>query len=92
MTGELPMGYVTPMELVVWRHVALGRITKEIAEELGISPKTIEKHRGELCRKLKARGVADLTRAAVKFGVIEIAVQPLTTETIERVRHVLPLP
>ena len=45
--------------------VACGKANKVIAKDLDLSPKTIEKHRGNLMRKLKVRSVAELVRLAV---------------------------
>ncbi len=50
--------------------IARGRTTKEVASDLGISPKTVEKHRAKLARKLGARGIADLTRFAIESDLI----------------------
>ena len=44
--------------------------TKEIARELGISPKTVEFHRGQLMEKLGVRDVTGLTRYAVQNGIL----------------------
>jgi DNA-binding CsgD family transcriptional regulator len=41
-----------------------GRTTKEIARELGISPKTVEYHRSHLMQKFEANNVAELVHKA----------------------------
>lgn len=46
--------------------IARGGTTKSIAADLGISPKTVEKHRGKLARKLNLHSVAELTRYAIE--------------------------
>jgi len=53
---------LTPRENQVMKFVARGLLSKEIAIELGISPKTVEVHRANLIRKMKARSVAHLVR------------------------------
>lgn len=53
---------LTPREREVLIAVARGQTNKEIAAELGISPRTVETHRDGLGRKLGMRSVADLTR------------------------------
>lgn len=63
---------LTKRERTVWQQVAEGSSTKEIAALLGISTKTVLSHRGELMRKLGARSVADLTRAAFERGLIAL--------------------
>ncbi|MDF1562347.1 MAG: response regulator transcription factor [Deltaproteobacteria bacterium] len=50
--------------------IARGSTTKEVASDLGISPKTVEKHRAKLSTKLVARNIADLTRFAMESGLI----------------------
>jgi DNA-binding NarL/FixJ family response regulator len=51
--------------------VARGRTNKEIAAELGISPRTVETHRDSIARKLEMRSVADLTRFVLETGLAE---------------------
>jgi DNA-binding NarL/FixJ family response regulator len=55
----------------VLQLVAEGQANKNIADELGISIKTVEKHRQQLKRKLKINDTAGLTRYAIAAGVIE---------------------
>ena len=58
--------------------VAEGSANKQVAAELGISIKTVEKHRQHLMDKLNIHDTAGLTRYAIANGVIESRVQ-LTT-------------
>jgi DNA-binding NarL/FixJ family response regulator len=51
---------------------------KQTASELGISIKTVEKHRQALMDKLGLHDTAGLTRYAIESGVIESSVQPTT--------------
>jgi DNA-binding NarL/FixJ family response regulator len=53
---------LTPRERDVLVRVAKGLTNKEIASQLGISPRTVETHRDSVARKLKMRSVAELTR------------------------------
>ena len=53
---------LTPRERSVLVRVAKGLTNKEIASQLGISPRTVETHRDSIARKLKMRSVAELTR------------------------------
>lgn len=64
-------------ELEVLQLVAEGEANKQIASELGISIKTVEKHRDRLMRKLDIHHTAGLTRYAISAGLIECDV-PLT--------------
>jgi DNA-binding NarL/FixJ family response regulator len=49
--------------------------TKQIAGELGIGLKTVEKHRERLMAKLNIHDAAGVTRYAVSAGIIESSVQ-----------------
>lgn len=54
----------------VLQLIAEGHSTREIAELLHISPKTVETHRAELMRRLNIHDVAGLTRFALREGLI----------------------
>ena len=62
-------------EVEVLQLVAEGDANKQIAAELGISIKTVEKHRDHLMRKLDIHDTAGLTRYAIAAGIIESSVQ-----------------
>lgn len=51
--------------------LAGGRRSGEIAQALGISPGTVEAHRRNIMRKLDLHSVADLTRYAVREGIVQ---------------------
>lgn len=57
---------LTTMEKRVLKLVAENRTTKEIAEEIGISPRTIETHRRNISQKLELRGSHRLLQFALK--------------------------
>lgn len=61
---------LTPRQTEILRLVASGRTTKEIARDLGISPKTVEFHRGRLMERIGVRDVTGLTRFALQTGVV----------------------
>ena len=61
---------LTPREREVLTGIADGRTNKEIAAELGISPRTVETHRESVMRKLRIRTVAGLTRFALESELI----------------------
>jgi len=50
--------------------IAGGNTNNEIAQRLGISVKTVEKHRANLMENLNVQDVASLIREALKHGVI----------------------
>jgi DNA-binding NarL/FixJ family response regulator len=66
---------LTGRENEVLQMVAEGSANKQIAAELGISIKTVEKHRQHLMDKLNIHDTAGLTRHAIATGVIQNAVQ-----------------
>ena len=55
--------------------IAEGEANKQVAVELGISIKTVEKHRENLMSKLNIHDTAGLTRYAISAGIIESSVQ-----------------
>jgi DNA-binding NarL/FixJ family response regulator len=66
---------LTSREIEVLQLIAEGKANKETAAELGISMKTVEKHRQHLMRKLDIHDTAGLTRHAISSGIIESSVQ-----------------
>lgn len=66
---------LTSREMEVLQLIAEGKANKETAAELGISIKTVEKHRGHLMEKLDIHDTAGLTRHAIAAGIIESSVQ-----------------
>ncbi len=70
---------LTPRETEVLQLIAEGAANKLIASDLGISVKTVEKHRSKLMQKLDIHDTAGLVRYAIAAGVIECNVQ-LTIE------------
>ena len=63
---------LSPRQREVLRLIALGRTTKQIAQELGISVKTVETHRAQLMERLGIRDVAGLVRYAILVGLIDV--------------------
>ncbi len=59
---------LTPREQQVLERIVAGRLNKQIADDLGISIKTVEAHRANIMDKLKAGTVADLMRVALGTG------------------------
>lgn len=66
---------LTSRESEVLQLVAEGSANKQVAAALGISIKTVEKHRQHLMDKLNIHDTAGLTRYAIAAGVIENSVQ-----------------
>lgn len=67
---------LTARESEVLQLVAEGSANKQVAAALGISIKTVEKHRQHLMDKLKIHDTAGLTRYAIAQGVVESSVRP----------------
>jgi DNA-binding NarL/FixJ family response regulator len=61
---------LTPRERDVLVRVASGSTSRQIAEELGISHRTVEAHRDSMMRKLQIRSIAGLTRFAIEAGLL----------------------
>jgi DNA-binding NarL/FixJ family response regulator len=66
---------LTSREMEVLQLIAEGEANKQIASELGIGIKTVEKHREHLMQKLDIHDTAGLTRYAIGAGIIESSVQ-----------------
>jgi DNA-binding NarL/FixJ family response regulator len=65
-----PIGQsITGREREVLTRIALGASNKSIARELGVSPKTVEKHRSNLMRKLQLHNAAAITMFAIRNGM-----------------------
>jgi DNA-binding NarL/FixJ family response regulator len=69
--GAIPARAVTDREEEVLKLVAEGHSTREIAELLFISAKTVERHRSNIFAKLGLRDRLELTRYAIRAGLIE---------------------
>jgi DNA-binding NarL/FixJ family response regulator len=70
--GERPgRGPLTPRETEIVKLIAEGRTSQEIAELLVISPKTVERHRANVLEKLDMRDRVEVTRYAIREGLIE---------------------
>jgi DNA-binding NarL/FixJ family response regulator len=67
----LPAEPLSPRERQVLQLVGEGKSTKEVAEILGISAKTVESHRARLMHKLDIHDVAGLVRYAIRRGLVE---------------------
>jgi len=69
----LQSGSLSGRERQVLNMIVAGKSNKEIASELHISPKTVEKHRASLMGKLEAHSVVQLMARALKDGLIDPA-------------------
>jgi DNA-binding NarL/FixJ family response regulator len=62
---------LTPRELEIVKLIAEAHSTREIADILEISPKTVERHRANVLGKLGMRDRVELTRYAIRRGLIK---------------------
>jgi DNA-binding NarL/FixJ family response regulator len=69
--SEAPADPLTPRELQVVKLIAEAHTNAEIAAVLQISPKTVERHRENLMAKLGMRDRVQLTRYAIRRGLVE---------------------
>jgi DNA-binding NarL/FixJ family response regulator len=68
---QTPLSTLTEREIEVLSHIANGQTSKEIAATLHLSVKTIDAHRQQLMRKLEIYTVAELTKFALRVGLVE---------------------
>jgi DNA-binding NarL/FixJ family response regulator len=62
---------LTPRELEIVKLIAEGHTTRQIADLLVIAAKTVERHRANILEKLGMRDRVELTRYAIRRGLIE---------------------
>jgi DNA-binding NarL/FixJ family response regulator len=67
----MPSDFLTPRELQVLKLVAEAHTSEQIAQLLGISRSTVERHRENLMGKLGMRDRVQLTRYAIRRGLVE---------------------
>ncbi len=67
-----PAERLTDREFQVLRLLAQGLTNREIAAELGIRIKTVDSHRRRILKKLGLRNNAELTRFAIRHGLVEL--------------------
>jgi DNA-binding NarL/FixJ family response regulator len=68
---RMPESILTPREEQITKLIAEGNSAKEISEILTISVKTVDRHRANILQKLGLRDRLDLTRFAIRTGLIE---------------------
>jgi FixJ family two-component response regulator len=63
-------GSLTPREREIMIEVARGRLSKQIAGDIGIAEPTVKVHRSRLMRKMKARSLPELSRMADRLKLV----------------------
>jgi len=69
--GSKKSNRLSSREIEVLQLIAEGKPNKQVAAELGVSFKTVDKHRQNLMSKLNIHDIAGLTRYAISEGIIE---------------------
>lgn len=62
---------LTHRQVEILKLIAQGRASKEIAYELGLSPKTVDVHRARIMERLRLNDIASLTLYAVRKGLVK---------------------
>jgi DNA-binding NarL/FixJ family response regulator len=70
-SGEEPRPVLTPRETEVLKLVAEGQTSRQIAETLVISEKTVDRHRTNMLEKLGLHDRVELVRFAIRNGLVE---------------------
>lgn len=70
LSASLEREELTKREESVLRLIAEGNSTGEVADALCVSPNTVQNHRANIMRKLKAKNIAELTKYAFQKGYI----------------------
>jgi DNA-binding NarL/FixJ family response regulator len=65
-----PLDALTPRQREILQLAAEGNSSKEIAQRLGLSVKTVEAHRAQLMERLDVHDLAGLVRFAVRVGLV----------------------
>lgn len=73
-TDGSPFDQLSSREMQITLMVIMGHNAQEIAERLSLSPKTVNSYRYRVFEKLRIRNDVDLTRLAIKHGIIDAEV------------------
>ena len=65
-----PFSILTSRQREILQLIAEGATTKDIAQKLGVSVKTIETHRTQLMQRLDIHDLAGLVRYAIRLGLV----------------------
>jgi DNA-binding NarL/FixJ family response regulator len=68
--GE-PLNPLSPRQTLILHHMARGLTTREIAEEMCLSPKTVEKYRGEVLRRLDCKNQVQAIDTARRRKILD---------------------
>ena len=68
--AKSPLEQLTEQQREILQRIAEGQTTKEIAQILKVSPKTVEYHRAQLMQRLNIYDIPGLVRFALRVGLI----------------------
>jgi len=72
MSADPAFVVLTDREREALQLIAEGKSTKEVADSLNVSVKTVETHRRNIMEKLNLRSVAELTKYAIREGITSV--------------------
>ncbi len=68
---DAPESVLSDREMQVLVRLASGLTTREVAEELSLSPSTVETYRARVLEKLNLRNTSEITRFAIRRGLVD---------------------
>ena len=72
VTRSQNLSDLTARQREVLELLAVGKTSKEIAFELGVSSKTVDRHRQQLMKKLEVHSIAEVTKYAIRQGLTSL--------------------
>ncbi len=87
-TSGSPLSKLTPREFDVLIHLAQGYTVKQCAKVLGIGTSTAGNHKSRLMKKLNVHKTVDLTRIAIREGVVPDGRGPIPARPVEELEKV----
>ena len=73
MLTQSPIETLSNRELEIFKFIGKGQTTRQIANELHLSIKTVETHRAQVMKRLDIHDLASLVRFAVAVGIVSAA-------------------
>ncbi|MFZ4679978.1 MAG: response regulator transcription factor, partial [Flavobacterium sp.] len=70
--SDSPTVHLTPKEIEIIKLATLEKCSKEIADVLNISPRTVEKHRNHIMEKTQSKNFIGVVLYALKNKIIEL--------------------
>ena len=67
---EVNFQRLTPRQRQVLEHVVAGRTTRQIADQLGVSSRTVEVHRAHVMMRMRADSVVQLVTMTLRHGLL----------------------